>query len=60
MFHNNLGNLLTDQKRFDEAIEHFQDALRVRPDYADAHLNLGVALRAWNDWMRQSPIFKTP
>jgi tetratricopeptide (TPR) repeat protein len=27
-----------------EAIGHFQAALRIQPDYADAHYNLGVAL----------------
>jgi tetratricopeptide (TPR) repeat protein len=27
-----------------EAIAHFQAALRLRPDYADAHYNLGIAL----------------
>ncbi len=27
----------------EEAIEHFQQALRIRPDYAEAHYNLGLA-----------------
>jgi tetratricopeptide (TPR) repeat protein len=30
--------------RIPEAIEHYQQALRIKPDYAEAHYNLGVAL----------------
>ncbi|MGA2242992.1 MAG: tetratricopeptide repeat protein [Verrucomicrobiota bacterium] len=43
--HMNMGVTLTAQDRLDEAIEHFQKALKVRPDYAECHNNLGVALR---------------
>jgi Flp pilus assembly protein TadD len=28
----------------DEAIAHFQRALEIKPDYAEAHKNLGIAL----------------
>ncbi len=30
--------------RLPDAIEHFEAALRIRPDFADAHYNLGIAL----------------
>jgi tetratricopeptide (TPR) repeat protein len=30
--------------RFEEAIEHYTQALRIEPDYAEAHVNLGIAL----------------
>ena len=30
--------------RIDEAIVHYQKALDIKPDYADAHYNLGLAL----------------
>jgi tetratricopeptide (TPR) repeat protein len=30
--------------RVPEAIGHYEQALRIKPDYADAHYNLGVAL----------------
>ena len=42
--HNNLGNALYNQQgRIDEAISHFQEAIRLKPDHADAHNNLGLA-----------------
>jgi protein O-mannosyl-transferase len=58
LIQNNLGNLLTDkgklsasQGRIDEAttwyresLSHYRDALKAKPDYADAHLNFGSAL----------------
>jgi tetratricopeptide (TPR) repeat protein len=44
--HTNLGNALTDLRRFDEAIVQYQKALELRPDYADVHYNLGNVLAA--------------
>lgn len=38
----NLGLSLAGKGRFDEALPHFQDAIRLRPGYADAYLNIGV------------------
>jgi Tfp pilus assembly protein PilF len=40
----NFGNILYRQERFDEAIPHFEDAIRFKPNYADAHINLGTVL----------------
>jgi len=42
--HNNLGLTMVDQGRFAEAISHFQRAVEIRPDYAEAYYNLGIAL----------------
>jgi Flp pilus assembly protein TadD len=42
--HNNLGTFLVQEGRVDEAISHFQKALEIRPDYAEAQCNLGLAL----------------
>jgi len=42
--HYNLGNALVSQGRFNEAIGHYQKALELQPDYAEAHNNLGLAL----------------
>ncbi|NQZ98279.1 MAG: tetratricopeptide repeat protein [Myxococcales bacterium] len=40
------GDALRDTGRIDEAIEHYHTALRLDPDYVEAHNNLGVALLA--------------
>jgi Flp pilus assembly protein TadD len=42
--HYNLGNALFQKGNVDEAIEHFQRALQINPDYMEAHYNLGCAL----------------
>jgi Tfp pilus assembly protein PilF len=42
MAHNNLGSVLLQNGRTDEAITHFQRALQIRPEDAAAHNNLGA------------------
>ena len=42
--HNNLGNVLTQKGKLQEAISHYTKALEISPNYAEAHINLGVAL----------------
>jgi Flp pilus assembly protein TadD len=44
MAHNNLGTILLEQGRLDEAIGHFQTAQRLMPEFADASNNMGLAL----------------
>lgn len=46
MARNNLGMVLANRGRFEEAITRYHEALAIRPDYAEAHNNLGNALRA--------------
>ena len=43
--HLNLGTALGKKGRIDDAIRQFQEAIRLKPDYALAHNNLGNALR---------------
>jgi len=47
--HLHWGTTLIGEGRPAEAIPHLREALRLRPDYADAHLELGVALAAQGD-----------
>ena len=42
--HNNLGTALGLKGQIDEAIGQFQEAVRIKPDFADAYNNLGTAL----------------
>ncbi|MGM0428447.1 MAG: tetratricopeptide repeat protein [Thermodesulfobacteriota bacterium] len=42
--HNNLGNALKDQGDVREALGHYREALRIKPDFGDVHNNLGNAL----------------
>jgi tetratricopeptide (TPR) repeat protein len=44
MAHNNLGAYLTEKGLPLEAIPHLREAVRLKPDQADAHNNLGNAL----------------
>ena len=41
---NNLGKALGQAGRMPEAIEHLQQALRLKPDFAEAHNDLGIVL----------------
>jgi len=47
--YNQLGVLLSEQKRYDEAVRFFRQALQKAPDFSEAHNNLGIALRALGD-----------
>ena len=44
IFHNNLGSLLAKQGKIEEAAAHYNEALRIKPNYAEAHNNLGSLL----------------
>ncbi len=41
---NNLGNVLCDQGKLDEAIAAYREAARLKPDLAGAHNGLGNVL----------------
>lgn len=43
--HNNLGNALKEQRRYEEAIGHYKLAVALRPDYTAPLNNWGVALQ---------------
>ena len=58
--HNNLGTALVAKGQMDEAIRQYQEALRLKPDYADAHCNLGAALARKAKWTRRSANSRKP
>ncbi len=39
---NNLGRVLTDQGKREQAARQFNEAIRIKPDYAEPHNNLGT------------------
>jgi tetratricopeptide (TPR) repeat protein len=39
-----MGNVLTEQGKFDAALKQYREALRINPGLVQAHLNLGVLL----------------
>ncbi|HEV8628878.1 MAG TPA: tetratricopeptide repeat protein [Thermoanaerobaculia bacterium] len=47
--HLNLGPVLEDEGRLDEAIAHYRRAIALRPDLGRAYVNLGSALRRKGD-----------
>jgi tetratricopeptide (TPR) repeat protein len=46
MAHVNLGVVLDTQEQYDEAIKHYEEALRLKPNYPEAQYNYGRTLAA--------------
>src|SRR4030095_4378218 len=44
--HNNLGNVYFAQKKYDEAIREFTEAVRLPPDSASAHRNRAGTIKS--------------
>ena len=42
--HYNYANFLKDMKRIDEAVRHYQESIKLAPDHAVSHNNLGTLL----------------
>ena len=42
--HNNLGVVYQRQGRLDDAVREYQTAIKLKPDYADAHQQSGRGL----------------
>ena len=49
MAHFNLGNVLATSGRSGEAVGHFQQAIRLNPNYPEAYGNLAAALLRLNE-----------
>jgi predicted O-linked N-acetylglucosamine transferase (SPINDLY family) len=46
--YNNMGNALQKQNKLEEAIEAYNKALGIKPDYVNAYYNIGIALQKQN------------
>ena len=51
----NLGTALFEQGKLEEAVAEYREAIRLQPDSAAAHSNLGYALESRGNWRRRSP-----
>ena len=49
-----------EQGQLAEAVAQYQEAIRLRPDYAEAHYNLGIALRSKVSWRQRWRSIKRP
>jgi len=47
--HYNLANALAAEGKLDEAVSHYESALKQQPDFPEALLNLGAALNRKRD-----------
>ena len=56
--HNNLGKVILDEGRIDEAIMHFTRAVEANPTYALAYLNMGFAYYFKYDFVSALDAFK--
>ena len=54
------GTLLFIQGKTDGAVVCFSEALRLKPEYGEAHGNLGVALMRRANWARAPPTSPPP
>lgn len=57
-FHNNLGKVLGEQGRWEEAVVHHRRATELGPRYADAWSGLGVALQKTGDLAAAEAAFR--
>jgi len=46
--YNNLGNILRELNKLEEAVEYYRKALQLNPGYSKAYYNLGRVLAGTN------------
>jgi cytochrome c-type biogenesis protein CcmH/NrfG len=47
--YNNLGTVYFRTKKYQDAAASFKEAIKLKPDYSEAHYNLALAYVALND-----------
>src|SRR5205814_2576200 len=58
MAHNNYGSLLLNQNRLSEAADEFTRALEIKPDHADAIMNLGIIAERLGDATKAESLYR--
>ena len=48
-----MGNALKEQGKLEEAIEAYNKALAIKPDYAEAYYNMGCLSKSKVSWKRR-------
>ena len=43
-----IGNILAEDYRYEEAIENYEQAVKIKPDYYEAYFNMGLAYKNLN------------
>ena len=56
--YNNLGVVLNQKMKFEEAMVHFKNAVKLQPTYPEAHNNLGNALSGLNRFQEANISYK--
>jgi tetratricopeptide (TPR) repeat protein len=56
--HNNLGNVLAEKGELDQALAHFQAALKIKPDFAEAFNNVGDILLDKGDFDEAIAVYR--
>jgi Tfp pilus assembly protein PilF len=52
---NNLGIAYIDQLQYADAMNAFENVVKLRPDYADGHINVGLAFIEWEKYSSARP-----
>jgi predicted O-linked N-acetylglucosamine transferase (SPINDLY family) len=56
--HNNLGNVLNAQGKYEQAASCFRQALALKPGYAEAYNNLAITLKEQGHWEEAKTVYR--
>ena len=55
---NNLGIGYLDQQQYSDAIEAFEQVVKLRPDYEDSYVNVGLTYIEWEKYSSARPVLE--